>query len=66
MVEDSKVRDIMQALGKVERINEVSFIQCTNDAYLKDETKGFLKVIRDELKSNLSIMSMQLFSNEDM
>ena len=39
----------------------MKFIQYTNDAYLKDETQGYVKVIRDELKDNISIMDLHIF-----
>ena len=32
---------------------------------MKDETEGFLEVIRDELKNNISIMGIQLFMDKD-
>ena len=45
--------------------NKIEFLQNSNDAYLKDEAQGYLKVIRDELENNISIMDLQLFSDKD-
>ena len=45
--------------------NKVHFLQYSDDSYLGDENEGYLKVVLEGLKNNLSIQYFRLFIDED-
>ena len=48
--DESKVGQIVEILNNLYSIKYVKFVQYMNDAYLKDETKSYLKVVSEGMK----------------
>ena len=48
--DESKVGQIVKILNNLYSIKYVKFLQYMNDAYLKDETQTYLKVVSEGMK----------------
>ena len=48
--DESKVSQIVEILNNLYSIKYVKFLQYMNDAYLKDETQTYLKVVSEGMK----------------
>ena len=48
--DESKVGQIVKILNNLYSIKYVKFLQYMNDAYLKDETQSYLKVVSEGMK----------------
>ena len=47
---EAEVSRIMKILNNLYSIKYIKFLQYTNDAYLKDETQTYLKVVSEAMK----------------